>query len=92
MSLYDKRDDFLFQVQNYSRLVSNIPCKPMYRTFISQLFRFARPCDRYSDFLDRHKRLVHTLLNQGFNMASSAEKSNSFTGPTIPWSSIIPTL
>ena len=24
-------------------------------------------------------------------MASSAENSNSFTGPTIPWSSIIPT-
>ena len=25
-------------------------------------------------------------------MASSAENSNSFTGPTIPWSSVIPTL
>ena len=24
-------------------------------------------------------------------MASSAENSNSFTGPTIPWSSVIPT-
>ena len=33
---------------------------------ISQLLRFARACDRYSDSLARHKRLVQTLLDQGF--------------------------
>ena len=31
-------------------------------------------------------------LTRVFDMASSAENSNSFTGPTIPWSSVIPTL
>ena len=30
-------------------------------------------------------------LTRVFDMASSAENSNSFTGPTMPWSSVIPT-
>ena len=30
MSLYDKRDDFPFRVQNYPHLDSNVPCMPMY--------------------------------------------------------------
>ena len=38
----------------------------MYGVYISQLLRFAHACDRYSDFLARHKRLVRTLLDQGF--------------------------
>ena len=66
LSLYDKQDDFSFNVQNYPHLDSNVPCMPMYRVYISQLLRFAHACDRYSDFLARHKRLVRTLLNQGF--------------------------
>ena len=66
MSLYDKRDDFPFKVQNYPHLDSNVPCMPMYGVYISQLLHFARTCDRYLDFLARHKRLVRTLLDQGF--------------------------
>ena len=66
MSLYDKRDDFPFRVQNYPHLDSNVPCMPMYGVYISHLPRFASACDSYSDFLARHKRLVRTLLDQGF--------------------------
>ena len=33
---------------------------------ISQLLRFNGACDRYTEFLARHKRLVRTLLDQGF--------------------------
>ena len=83
MSLYDKRDDFPFRVQNYPHLDSNVPCMPMYRVYISQLLRFAHACDRYSDFLARHKRLVRTLLDQGFRYGL-CRNSNSFTSPTIP--------
>ena len=86
MSLYDKQDDFPFKVQNYPHLDSKVPCIPLCGVFISQLLRFARTCDRYSDFLARHKRLVRCehYLTRVFDMASSAENSNSFTGPTIP--------
>ena len=92
MTLYDKRDDFPFKVQNSSHLDSNVPCMPMYGVNISQLLRFAPACDRYLDFLARHKRLVWTLLDQGFQYGFLCRKFNSFTGPTIPWSSVIPTL
>ena len=66
MSLYDKQVDFPLKVQNYPYLNSNVPCMPMYGVYISQLLRFARACDRYSDFLARHKRLVRALLGRGF--------------------------
>ena len=66
MSLYDKPDDFPFRVQNYPHLYSNVPCMPMHGLYISQLVRFVHACDRYSDFLARQKRLVRTLLDQGF--------------------------
>ena len=78
MSLYDKRDDFPFRVQNYPHLGSNVPCTPMYGVYISQLLRFARACDRYSDFLTRHKRLVWTLLDQGFRYGLLCRKFKQF--------------
>ena len=63
----------------------------MYGVYICQLLRFAHAHDRYLDYLARHKRLVRIYLTRVFDMASSAENPNSFTGPTIPWSSVIPT-
>ena len=78
MSLYDKRDDFPFKVQNYSHLDSNVPCMPMYGVYISQLLCFAHTCDRYSDFLARHKRLVRTLLDQGFRYGLLCRKFKQF--------------
>ena len=72
MSLYDKRNDFPFMVQNYPELDSNVPCMPMYRVYISELFRFTGACDKYSDFLARHKRLVRNLTTV-FHMASSGK-------------------
>ena len=45
---------------------------------INQLLRFARACDRYSDFLARHKRLVRTLLDQGFQYGLLCRKLKQF--------------
>ena len=78
MSLYDKRDDFPFRVQNYPHLDSTVPCMPMYGVYISQLLRFAPACDRYSDFLARQKRLVRTLLDQGFGYGLLCRKFKQF--------------
>ena len=41
-SLYDKRDDFNFNITNFPFLSSNIPSSPAYGVFISQLIRYAR--------------------------------------------------
>ena len=65
--LYDKRDDFNFTIVNYPHPVaSNIPEKPAYGVYASRIICFARNCDSYSDFSERHKTLCVTLLRQGF--------------------------
>ena len=65
--LFDKRDSFNFPIVNFPFLSSNIPAAPAYGVYISQLIRFSRACDGYSDFLDRVRLLTGRLLNQGFS-------------------------
>ena len=64
--LYDKRDDFDFPIVNFPFLSSNIPTSPAYGVYISQLIRYSRACDLYSDFLNRAKLLSQKLLSQGY--------------------------
>ena len=51
-SVFDKRDAFKFYIVNYPFLDSNIPTKPAYGVYISQLVRIGRICDKYADFKD----------------------------------------
>ena len=53
--LYDKRNDFDFQIVNFPFLSNNIPSGPSYGMYISQLIRYARCCSHYEDFRYRHK-------------------------------------
>ena len=63
--LYDKRDDFDFDIINFPFLSSNTPSGFSYGVYISQFIRYARSCSHY-DFKHRHKRLVDRLLSQGY--------------------------
>ena len=65
-SLYDKHDDFNFQITNFPFLRSNIPNSPAYGVFISQLIRYARACSSYEYFILRAMRLSNELLWQGY--------------------------
>ena len=49
--LYDKRDAFGFHIVNFPFMSNNIPSAPAYGAYASQLFRYARCCSNYSDFL-----------------------------------------
>ena len=64
--IYDKRDDFDFQIVNYPYLCSNIPSSPAYGVYISQLIRYSRVCSDYHDFLQRCVVLTERLLKQGY--------------------------
>ena len=66
ISLYDKRDDFSFEIVNYPWLDSNIPSSPAYGVYISRLVAFGRACDEYADFSLRHRALVEKLIKQGY--------------------------
>ena len=64
--IYDKRDDFNFEIINFPNMCSNIPASPAYGVCISQLIRYARASSNYSDFLKRHLHLRNRLLDQGY--------------------------
>ena len=42
--IYDKRDDFNFEIVNFQFLDGDVPRSPSYGVYISQLIRFARVC------------------------------------------------
>ena len=46
--VFDKRDNFNFNIVNYPYMCSNIPTKPTYGVYISQLIRISRICDKLS--------------------------------------------
>ena len=62
--IYDKRDDFNFEIIHFPNMCSNIPASPAYGVYISQLIRYARASSNYSDFLKRHLYLRNRILDQ----------------------------
>ena len=66
IKIYDKRDDFDFEIVNFRFLDGDVPCNPSYGVYISQLIRFARVCSHVDDFNTRNKCLTAKLLKQGY--------------------------
>ena len=64
--IYDKRDDFSFDIVNYPHLDGDVPRATSYGVYISQLTRFARACSKVSDFNHRNQVITDKLLKQGF--------------------------
>ena len=53
--IYDKRDDFDFDIVNFLFLDNDVPRRPSYEVYIFQLIRFARVCMHVVDFNARNK-------------------------------------
>ena len=64
--IYDKRDDFNFEIVNFPFLDEDVPRSPSYGVYISQLIRFARVCSNVDDFNSRNLFLTAKLLKQGY--------------------------
>ena len=62
--IYDKRDDFDFDIVNF--LDGDVPRRPSYGVYISQLIRFARLCSHVDDYNTRSKCITAKLLKQGY--------------------------
>ena len=65
-TVYSKRESFQFDVINFPHLSSNIPAKPAYVVYISQLVRIGRVCSTFVQFKERHYKLTQKLIRQGF--------------------------
>ena len=64
--IYDKRDDFDFDVVNFPFLDGDVPRRTSYGVYISQLIRFVRASSNLIDFNCRNKALIAKLLGQGY--------------------------
>ena len=63
--IYDKRDDYDFDIVNFPFLDGDVPRRASYGVYISQLIRFARVFNHVADFNARNKCLTAKLLQQG---------------------------
>ena len=67
--IYDKRDDFDFDIVNFPFLDGDVPRRSSYHNngvYISQLIRFARASSHVTDFNNCNKFLTSKLLKQGY--------------------------
>ena len=64
--IYEKRDNFYFEIVNFPFLDGDVPRSPSYGVYISQLIRFARVCSNVDDFNSRNLFLTAKLLKQGY--------------------------
>ena len=60
----DKRDNFDFEIPNFSFLDDDVPRSTSYGVYVSQLIRFAS--SYVTDFNTRNKLLIQKLLKQGY--------------------------
>ena len=63
---YKKRDDFHFDIVNFPVLNDDVPRRPSYGVYISQLIRFARVRSHIEYFNARNRCLTAKLLTQGY--------------------------
>ena len=63
--IYDKRDGFDFDIVNFPFLDGDVPQRPSYGVYTSQLIRFARASSHATDTTNSNKFLTAKLLKQG---------------------------
>ena len=64
--LFDKRDDFEFDIVNVPFLDGDVPRSTSYGVYIFQLIRFARVSSHVDDFNTWNKVLTARVLRQGY--------------------------
>ena len=63
--IYDKRDDFDFEIVNFPYMDGDVPRRASYGVYISQLVRFDRVSSHITDFNTRNILSTAKFLNQG---------------------------
>ena len=62
--IYDKKDDFSFEVRNYPHIHSNIPEAVVYSAFTGQMHRFYRICNTHHLFNKHMSNLALSLIKR----------------------------
>ena len=78
--IYDKRDDFDFDIVNFSFLDGDVPRLTSYGVYISQLIRFARVSSHVDDFNTRNKVLTANFLDKDIDIIKFVRRFQNFIG------------
>ena len=81
--IYDKRDDFDFEVVNSPFLDGDVLRSTSYGVYISQLIRFARASSIVADFNTRNKLLTQILLKQVYRYHKLHKTFSKFYRDTL---------
>ena len=77
-SIYDKRRDFCFKVNQYPHIYSTIPKHIVKGVLNGQLTRYGRLCSQPRHFAYNVVRLIRTLNTNGYNLAFLKKLTISF--------------
>ena len=66
--IYDKRDDFNFEIVNFPFLDDNVPCSTSYGIYTFQPFCFAKAFSYVTDFTTHNKLLTQKLINKAIGI------------------------
>ena len=78
IEIYDKRDDFDFDIVNFPFLNGDVPRRTSYGVYISQLIRFDRTPSNVSDFNCCNEALTAKLLRQGYRYHKLRKACSNF--------------
>ena len=81
--IYDKRDDFDYEIVNFPFLDGDVPRSTSYGVYIYQLIRFARASSYVADFNTRNKLLTQKLLQQGYRVINFVKLFQNFIDITM---------
>ena len=73
--IYDKRDDFDFEIVNFPFVDGDVPRFTSYRVYISQLIRLSRASSHVADFSTRNKLITQKLLKQSYRFDHKISKT-----------------
>ena len=76
--IYEKRDDFDFEIVNFPFLDGDVPRAASYGVYISELIRVS---SHVTDFNTRNKLLTAKLLNQGYRYHKLRKAFSKFYRP-----------
>ena len=83
--IYDKRDDFDFEIVNFPFFDGDVPRSTSYGVYISQLIRFARASSIVADFNTRNKLLTQKPLNKVIVIINFPKHFQNFIDDTMIW-------
>ena len=81
--IYDKRDDFDFDIVNFPFLDGDVSRRASYGVYISQLIRFASVCNHVTDFNARNKCLTAKLIQQSYRYHKLRKTFSKFYRDTM---------